>query len=97
MHQPTITHWYTLKRLLHFIKGTLHHGLSFDTNFSLDVQCYAYSDWGGDPDDQRLTTGYAIFLENSLISWQSKNQPTIARSSTKSEYKSITNTTTEFL
>ncbi|RVW56960.1 Retrovirus-related Pol polyprotein from transposon TNT 1-94 [Vitis vinifera] len=55
------------------------------------------ADWEGDPTDRRSTTGYCFLLGSSLISWQSKKQTFVARSSTKAEYRALADTTSELL
>lgn len=97
MHAPTNIHWKTLKCLLHYLNGTKSAGLYFPVKLSIALHCYMDSDWGGDTDDQCSTNGYAIFLGSSLTSWLSKKQPMIARPSTESEYKAITNATYELI
>jgi hypothetical protein len=47
---------------------------------------YSDSDWANDPDKRRSTTGYTFVLEGGSVSWMSKLQPTVARSSTDAEY-----------
>jgi len=61
------------------------------------INCFADSDWGGCPDDRRSIDGFAVYLGSNLISWNAKKQPTIARSSTKGEYKSLANVSAEVL
>ena len=60
---------------------------------------HAFSDanWAGDPTDHRSTTSYCFLLGSSLISWQSKKQTFVARSSTKAEYRALADTTSELL
>ena len=89
MNSPSLAHWQALKRLLRFLQGIKHRGLFFAQNSTLTLSCYSNSDCGGDVDDRRSTSGYGIFLGNSLISWMTKKQPTVTRSSTESEYKAI--------
>ena len=97
MHQPTQEHWTTIKRLLRYLKATVGFGLFFSKHSTLDLQCFTDSDWGGCPDDRWLTNGYAVYLGKNLISWTSKKQPTIARSSTESEYCALANSTAEIM
>jgi hypothetical protein len=64
-------------------------GLSIQPASQLTINAYADSDWAGCPDDRRSTTGYLVFLGNNLISWTSKKQTTVARSSTEAEYRGL--------
>lgn len=97
MHAPTDNHWLALKRLLRYLKHTLHYYLFFDRHVSHHLQCFTNSDWGGCHDDRRSINGYATYLGNNLISWCAKKEPTITQSSSESEYKALANTTTELL
>lgn len=44
--------------------------------------------------DHHTTSWYLIYVGSTLVSWNSKKQPTIAQSSTKVEYKALKNVTT---
>uniref|UniRef100_A0A2N9G3P5 Integrase catalytic domain-containing protein n=1 Tax=Fagus sylvatica TaxID=28930 RepID=A0A2N9G3P5_FAGSY len=80
-----------------YIKGTLFHGLHFSAQSSLELRAYADADWAGDPTDRRSTTGYCFLLGSSLISWRSKKQSVVARSSTEAEYRALADATSELL
>ena len=97
MHSRTTTHWQALKRILRYLQHSNQYGLFFSQNSTCDIQCFSDSDWGGCPNDRRSTNGYALYLGTNLVSWQTKKQPTIARSSTESEYKSMANATAEVM
>jgi hypothetical protein len=61
------------------------------------VNAFTDSDWASDPDDRRSTGGFAVFIENNLVSWCARKQPTISRSSTEAEYKTIANAMAELM
>jgi hypothetical protein len=94
MHQPTDQHLVAAKRILRYVQGSLHHGLTFRPG-PLTLTAYTDSDWAGDPMDRRSTTGLIIFLGHNPITWQSKKQPTVSRSSTEAEYRALANCTAD--
>ena len=53
------------------------------------------ADWAGDPDDRRSTSGYLVYLVSNPITWSTKKQPTVSRSSTESTYRALAIATAE--
>ena len=88
MSNPTEDH---LKKALHIVKylsTTPELALHFSGGESI-LNAYCDSDWAGDLEKRRLTSGYAIFLGKDLVSWHSRRQATVALSSTEAEYMSM--------
>nr|XP_016476860.1 PREDICTED: uncharacterized mitochondrial protein AtMg00810-like [Nicotiana tabacum] len=88
-------HWQATKRLLRYLKGTITYGLHFYPSSSLKLQAYSDVDWDGLTDTRHSTSAYVILLGNNPISWCSKNQRTVARSSTKAEYRAVASVVVE--
>jgi hypothetical protein len=95
MHAPRDAHLAMLKRILRYIKGTVSLGLRLHPAASFKLTAYTDADWAGCPDTQRSTSGFAVFLGESLVSWSSKRQTTVSRSSAEAEYRGVANAVTE--
>ncbi|XP_019176868.1 PREDICTED: uncharacterized protein LOC109172173 [Ipomoea nil] len=95
MHAPSDDHWSLAKRVLHYIKGTINYGFRIAPSTSTTIQAFSDSDWAGCPVDRKSTSGYAVFLGTNLISWLSRKQCTVARSSTEAEYKALADVSAE--
>ncbi|RVW12701.1 Retrovirus-related Pol polyprotein from transposon RE1 [Vitis vinifera] len=94
MHCPNSVHWTAAKHVLRYLKGTIDLGLWY-TKGEQTLQAFCDSDWAGNPDDRRSTTGYGVFFGSCLISWTAKKQSVVARSSTEAEYRALAITTAE--
>jgi hypothetical protein len=73
------------------------YGLLIKPRFSSQLVVFSDADWAGCPNDRKSISGYCTFFGGNLLSWSSKKQPTVSRSSTKSKYKSLANVTVELL
>ncbi|XP_060190847.1 uncharacterized mitochondrial protein AtMg00810-like [Lycium barbarum] len=95
MQSPNSEHLLGVKIILRFVKGTLKHGLRIISQSSCRLYGYLDADWGGCPTTRRSNTGYSIYLGANYISWASKKQSTVARSSAEAEYRALASTATE--
>ena len=95
MKQPSKEHWMGVKRVLRYLKGTENYGIIYSSNKEKDLIGYCDSDWAGDIDTLKSTSGYVFQLGNSAISWSSRKQTSVARSSTKAEYVALSTATQE--
>ncbi|MGQ3285945.1 reverse transcriptase domain-containing protein, partial [Bosea sp. (in: a-proteobacteria)] len=84
MSAPTKEHWRVLRGVLRYVADTAAMGLMYGASAGLVGFCDA--DFAGDTDTRRSTTGHVFMLHGGAVSWSSRRQPTVAASTTESEY-----------
>ena len=89
METPKESHWLAAKRILRCIKGTLNLDIFYTYGETAKLVGYSNSDWGGDQDERKSTTGYVVYLESIAFSWTSKKQGVLALSSCEVEYMAV--------
>ena len=95
MTNPGKEHWNGVKRVLRYLKGTLHFGLNFKHSENFVLQGYSDADWAGDEITRKSMSGYIFQLGGSPISWASKKQTVVALSTTEAEYIALSLATQE--
>lgn len=90
-----VPHMQAALKLVRYLKGTIGQGLFFSASSSLSLTAYCDSEWGICPTSRKSVTGCYIVLGDSLISWKSKKQHTMSRSSAEAEYRSMATTSCE--
>lgn len=97
MNQPTTVHMQSAKRLLRYLAGSTSQGILLASSSAATLTAYCDSDWASCPISRKSTTGYCILLGESPVSWKSKKQNVVARSSAEAEYRAMALTTCEVL
>lgn len=82
---------------MRYIKGTLHHGLTFSCPSKSLLVGYSDADWARCIETTHSTYGYSIFFGGNCVSWSAKKQPTVSRSSCEFEYRAMANTAAEII
>lgn len=95
MHKPTTVHFQSAKRVLRYLVGTTAQGILLASNSAAQLTAFCDSDWASCPMTRRSTSGYCIFFGSSPVSWKSKKQTVVARSSAEAEYRAMALTTCE--
>ncbi|KAJ0717335.1 putative RNA-directed DNA polymerase [Helianthus annuus] len=89
MHSPTNGHLKVAFGLLRYLKQSPGRGVLFSKGSHFDLVAYADSGWAKCLETRKSITGYCVFLGNSMVSWKSKKQMTVSRSSAEAEYRSV--------
>lgn len=86
MEEPKYAHWKAMKRILRYIKGTKSLGLFYSESSEFELKGYSDSDWCGDVDDRKSTSGFVFYLGDTAFTWVSKKQPIVTLSTCEAEY-----------
>lgn len=89
MQCPRQDHFDAAIRVLRYIKGHPGQGLMLRADCNLQLYAYCDSDWASCPISRRSVSGYFVMLGQSPISWKTKKQSTVSRSSAEAEYRAM--------
>ena len=86
---PGPEHFQAAKHVFKYLRGTLKYAITYKKGQPEDgfnLHGYTDSDWGGDPDERKSTSGYVFKMSDGAISWRSRRQNSTAASSTEAEF-----------
>jgi len=86
MESPRQVHLQVVKRIMRYIKGTTTFGLFYSSSKKIEIIGYSGSDWGGDLDDRKSTSGHCFMIGKTVCLWSSKKQSIVALSTCEAEY-----------
>jgi len=89
MQSPRHLHLVAVRRIIRYVLGSFSRGLFYPAGSSIRLVAFSDADWAGCPDTCRSVIGWYMFLGDSLISWKSKKQDCVSKSSTESEYRAM--------
>ncbi|KAH9802834.1 retrovirus-related pol polyprotein from transposon RE1 [Citrus sinensis] len=90
MHNPGEQHMKAVMRILRYLKTNPGKGILFSKNEDYsNIEVYTDADWAGSVSDRRSTSGYFTFVGGKLVTWRSKKQHVVARSSAEAEYRGM--------
>ena len=95
MHTPRQPHVDALHHVLRYVHGTTRQGILLHGSEQLTLQAFSDSDWAACPNSRRSVTGYVMLLGRSPMSWKSKKQATVSRSSSEAEYRAMASAASE--
>ena len=90
---PTTIHQQAAFCILRYLKNAPGNGIFLSATSIPQLKAYSDSDWATCPETRKSVTGFSIYLGESLVSWKSKKQQTISRSSSEAEYHALAVTT----
>lgn len=93
--KPTHAHYSAATRVLRYLKSCPGKGLFFPRDSHMQLLGFSDADWAGCIDSRRSVSGQCFFLGKSMISWRTKKQLTVSRSSSEAEYRALAAATCE--
>jgi hypothetical protein len=96
MAAPKEHHWNCIKRVLRYLKGTIDSKITYGPKRQ-EILGYSDANYAADIDDRKSTGAYIFTSNNGAVSWVSKKQQTVAKSTTEAEYMALSQAASEAL
>lgn len=86
MENPTEMHLRAAKRIFRYLKGTSDFGIFYKKGRQSSFLGFTDSDYAGDIDDRKSTSGNLFLMSSGAVSWSSKKQQIVTLSTTEAEF-----------
>ncbi|XP_028948069.1 uncharacterized mitochondrial protein AtMg00810-like [Malus domestica] len=97
MHALSMDDMKIVHRVLRYLKGSIGKGILMRNNNHTHISGYIDADWAGNALDRKSITGFCTFVGGNLVTWKSKKQSVVARSSAEAEYRAMASTACELI
>ncbi|GJZ56267.1 putative RNA-directed DNA polymerase, partial [Tanacetum coccineum] len=97
MHAPKLIDMKNAFKVLRYIKHSPRKGIQYSKSNDFQVSAYVDSDWAKCIATRKSITGYAVYLGNCLVSWKSKRQTVLAKSSAEAEFRAMSSVACEII
>ncbi|MBW0479438.1 hypothetical protein O181_019153 [Austropuccinia psidii MF-1] len=95
LKQPGINHWKAFLHLLQYLEASQNFAFTYEANNEHSIAPYSDVDWGNCIDTRRSVTGYLVQLNKCLVIWKTRKKQTLSLVTSKAEYKSLCNVTSD--
>ncbi|GJS12195.1 putative reverse transcriptase domain-containing protein [Tanacetum coccineum] len=97
IHSPMHSHLKLAFRVLRYQKDSPGKGIEFKKSNQFDIKVFVDYDWAKCKVTRKSVTGFTVYLGNNLVSWKSKKQYVLARSSIEAEFMAMCSVTCEVM
>ncbi|XP_020262928.1 uncharacterized protein LOC109838913 [Asparagus officinalis] len=97
MHKPREVHWTAALKILAYVKSCPGKGLRHKKHVHTHISAFSDAGYAGDMGDQKSTSGFCTFVGGNLVTWRSKKQDVVSRSSAEAEYRAMAHTACEMV
>ncbi|GJT19242.1 ribonuclease H-like domain-containing protein [Tanacetum coccineum] len=97
MHKPLKSHLKIALKVLRYLKNNPGMGIHIVKQPKASLEAFVDADWAKCIVTRKSVTGFCISLNGSLVSWKSKKQNTLSKSSAEAEYRAMASVTSEIV
>ncbi|PWA87488.1 hypothetical protein CTI12_AA130010 [Artemisia annua] len=97
MHSPLKSHLKIALKVLRYLKGSPGMGVHITKNSENSLNAFVDADWAKCVVTRKSVTRFCVSLNGSMISWKSKKQNTLSKSSAEAEYRALASVTSEII